>query len=61
MINARQREKVLAEIISDLQHHQSRTRAAPEAPLVEQAIARLREAQKRVREQSPGEASPREE
>jgi hypothetical protein len=59
MMNGMQRGHRLSDIIADVQHHLSRTREAPESPLVQAALEKLYEARSKAKEQSkdqPNEA-----
>jgi len=51
MMNAAQRGHRLSDIIADIQHHLSRTREAPETPLVQEALNKLYDARTKAKEQ----------
>lgn len=50
MLNNKHRARWLSDIISELQRYASKSRSCPEAPLVQQALSRLDDARRKVRE-----------
>lgn len=52
MLNNKQRSRWLSDIISEIQRYVSKNQECPEAPLVQQALARLDDARQEVREKA---------
>lgn len=57
MMNGKQRGHRLSDIIADLQHHVSRTKTAPETPIVKRALDALYEARQGAREDTTEETA----
>jgi hypothetical protein len=50
MLNNKQRSRWLSDFVSELQRFASKSQGCPEMPLVTQALARLDDARRKVRE-----------